>query len=125
VTAAFREHVAAAGLTLEQWRVIRALASGEKLDTTTLSKRCVILPPSLTRIINYLLAEGLVAQVPAPDRRQRVIRISDKGRRCFDKVWVVSQQKYAHIENKFGRDELRTLVTSLNRLRETLEGEFD
>ena len=28
VTALFREHVAAAGLTLQQWRVIRALAGG-------------------------------------------------------------------------------------------------
>ena len=44
VTALFREHVAAAGLTLQQWRVIRALAGGHELDTTTLSDR---LDPSL------------------------------------------------------------------------------
>ena len=66
VTALFREHVAAAGLTLQQWRVIRALAGGHELDTTTLSDRCVILPPSLSRILRFLATEQLVENVPHP-----------------------------------------------------------
>ena len=121
VTAQFRDHVGAAGLTLQQWRVIRALAGGTALDTTTLAKRCVILAPSLTRILRHLGDAGLVETVPSRDGRQRVIRLTPAGETLFIDIWQVSQQKYAAIEDAFGKDELRDLVVSLNRLRASLE----
>ena len=121
VTALFREHVAAAGLTLQQWRVIRALAGGHQVDTTTLSDRCVILPPSLSRILRFLATEQLVENVPTSDRRQRVVRLTGKGQAMFDRTWVTSQEKYAAIEAAFGADETRQLVDTLNRLRACLE----
>jgi len=120
VTARFREHVAQAGLTLPQWRVIRALAGGGDMDTTTLAEHCVILPPSLTRIINHLLAENLVETVPTRDKRQRAIRLTKKGSELFEQVWAISEQRYADIKNRFGEDEIDALVTSLNRLRTVL-----
>ena len=123
VTAQFRDHVGAAGLTLQQWRVIRALAGGTALDTTTLARRCVILAPSLTRILRHLGDTGLVETVPSRDRRQRVIRLTPAGETLFTDIWQVSQQKYAAIEDAFGKDELRDLVVSLNRLRASLESD--
>ena len=121
VTALFREHVAAAGLTLQQWRVIRALAGGHELDTTTLSDRCVILPPSLSRILRFLTTEQLVENLPTSDRRQRVVRLTEKGQALFDRTWVTSQEKYTAIEKAFGADDTRQLVHMLNRLRACLQ----
>ena len=121
VTAQFRDHVGEAGLTLQQWRVIRALAGGTALDTTTLAKRCVILAPSLTRILRHLDDAGLVATVPPHDRRQRVIKLTPAGETLFTEIWQISQRKYAAIEDAFGENELRDLVVSLNRLRACLE----
>ena len=121
VTAQFRDHVGEAGLTLQQWRVIRALAGGTELDTTTLASRCVILAPSLTRIIRHLAERNLVVKVPTRDRRQRVVRLTQDGEALFTSIWEVSQQKYAAIEDAFGRAEMRDLVVSLNRLRACLE----
>ena len=121
VTAQFRDHVAAGGLTLPQWRVIRALAGGTELDTTTLARRCVILPPSLTRIIKALEGRGLIEKVPARDRRQRVVRLTSNGEAMFTDMWAVSKSKYAAIEAAFGRDEMHELVGTLNRLRAVLE----
>lgn len=121
VTAQFRDHVAAGGLTLPQWRVIRALAGGTELDTTTLARRCVILPPSLTRIIKTLEGRGLIEKVPARDRRQRVVRLTSDGETLFTDMWAVSKSKYAAIEAAFGRDEMHELVGILNRLRAVLE----
>jgi|TARA_X000000950_G_scaffold286703_1_gene396388 homoprotocatechuate degradation regulator HpaR len=121
VTAQFRDHVGEAGLTLQQWRVIRALAGGAALDTTTLAKSCVILAPSLTRIVRHLGDLGLVEQVPSRDRRQRVIKLTPQGEALFTDIWQVSQRKYAAIEDAFGSEELHDLVVSLNRLRACLE----
>ena len=121
VTAQFRDHVGDAGLTLQQWRVIRALAGGAALDTTTLARRCVILAPSLTRIVRHLGELGLVEPVASRDRRQRVIRLTSDGEELFTRIWQISQQKYDAIEEAFGKDELRQLVVSLNRLRACLD----
>ena len=121
VTAQFRDHVAAGGLTLQQWRVIRALAGGTELDTTTLAHRCVILAPSLTRIIKTLKGRGLIEKIPARDRRQRVVRLTADGEALFTEMWAVSKTKYAAIEAAFGRAEMLDLVETLNRLRATLE----
>jgi homoprotocatechuate degradation regulator HpaR len=123
VTAQFRDHVGAAGLTLPQWRVIRALAGGTTLDTTTLAKSCVILAPSLTRIVRYLGDRELIEQVPTRDRRQRVIKLTPQGEALFTEIWQISQLKYAAIEEAFGKDALRDLVVSLNRLRACLESD--
>ena len=121
VTSQFRDHVAAGGLTLPQWRVIRALAGGTELDTSTLARRCVILAPSLTRIIKHLEGRGLIEKVPTRDRRQRVVRLTSSGEAMFTGMWAESKMKYAAIEDAFGREEMRDLVTSLNRLRSVLE----
>jgi len=124
VTAQFRDHVGAAGLTLPQWRVIRALAGGAALDTTTLAHRCVILAPSLTRILRTLSDRGLIEQVPTRDRRQRMVRLTPDGEALFTSMWKVSKTKYAAIEEAFGRKEIRDLVHTLNRLRSVLEPEL-
>jgi len=121
VTAQFRDHVGAAGLTLPQWRVIRALAGGAALDTTTLARRCVILAPSLSRIIKTLSERGLIEQVPTRDRRQRMIRLTSDGAALFTDMWEESKNRYAAIEAAFGAAEMRDLVSTLNRLRTVLE----
>lgn len=121
VTAQFRDHVATAGLTLPQWRVIRALAGGVTLDTTTLAKRCVILAPSLSRIIKSLSERGLTEQVPTKDKRQRMIRLTSDGETLFTEMWAESRARYGAIETAFGHEEMRDLVKTLNRLREVLE----
>ena len=56
------------------------------------------------------------------DRRQRVIRLTSDGEELFTRIWQISQQKYDAIEEAFGKDELRQLVVSLNRLRACLDG---
>ena len=101
--------------------MIRALAGGVVLDTTTLAKRCVILAPSLSRIIKTLSDRGLIEQVPTRDKRQRVVRLSSDGETLFTDMWAESKSRYAAIEVAFGQEELRDLVKTLNRLRAVLD----
>ena len=79
-------------------------------------------PPPLTLSFrDYVLAErDLVINVPTRDRRQRVIRLTAEGEALFTRVWEISQRKYAAIDAAFGREEMRQLVASLNRLRTCL-----
>lgn len=121
VSAKFKEHSDARGLSPQQWRILRALAPGEPLDSRTLAQRCALLAPSVSRIVRSLKERGLVVYTTAPDKRARPLALTCAGRALFDEVAVISEAVYHDIEEAFGRDEMAALVTSLQRLIETCE----
>ena len=93
-----------------------------RTDTTTLARRCVILAPSLTRIIRHPAGRVLSSRYRTRDRRQRLCGLQTKEKPS-SRIWEVSQQKYAAIEDAFGRAEMRDLVVSLNSFRACLESD--
>lgn len=110
------------GLTSQQWRVIRALEHESGLDISTLAKRCHLLMPSLSRIINHLGKENLIErQVSDSDQRRSKILLTDSGRALFAKVAPKSIERYAAIEEKYGIRKLELLYELLDDLIKTLE----
>lgn len=118
----FKPHTDAAGLTQPQWRVIRALAAGEPLDVATLATRCVLMQPSVSRLLKGLQDRGLIGTVAGRDARRRMLALTGEGQRLFDRIALISEAVYRDIEAVYGRDELKQLVTMLQRLREVAEG---
>lgn len=108
-------------LTLPQWRVLRALADGEPLDAGTLCQRCVILPPSLTRILRALADRGLIVQVPCTDARRHRVTITAQGRVLFQTLVVQSEGTRKEIEAAFGPDRMALLLDLLNDLHRVTE----
>ena len=120
--ARFRSHVSEQGLTLEQWRVIRALAEHQRLTTVKLSTFCALLPPSLSRILKTLEERGLVTSTAGPDRRTKLTELTQRGQTLFDGMIGKTQQIYGDLENLIGKQELEDLIEKLARLREVLTG---
>ncbi|NBB98899.1 MAG: homoprotocatechuate degradation operon regulator HpaR [Alphaproteobacteria bacterium] len=108
-------------LTMPQWRVLRALAEEQALDARTLSERCVILPPSLTRIFRSLTQRGLIAQVDCADARRHRVTLTDTGRALFEEVLEESEPHYQRLAAAFGADRLESLLNLLSELRDTVE----
>jgi homoprotocatechuate degradation regulator HpaR len=117
----FKRHTDAEGISQPQWRVIRALAASESLDVATLAVRCVLLQPSVSRLLKGLEERGLVATLPDTDGRRRLLTLTQKGQELFDRIAVISEAVYRDIEEAFGREELKHLVDMLVRLREVAE----
>lgn len=117
----FRKHLDAHHLTLQQWRVIRALADESGLDSKTLSERCVILTPSLTRIFKTLSGRGLIRAIEVEDARRRCYELTPEGQHLYDKVSVRSEKIYQDIEAAFGRDNMTELLRLLDLLRATTD----
>ncbi|MBL4811600.1 MAG: homoprotocatechuate degradation operon regulator HpaR [Rhodobacteraceae bacterium] len=113
----FKGHVESYGLTLQQWRVIRALADDSPLDSKTLSERCVILPPSLTRIFRTLSEKDLIHSVKTEDNRRHLVVLSKKGLDLFEEASVGSEAIYRDIEARFGMDNMTELLRLLDELR--------
>lgn len=114
----FKAHVDAHGLTLQQWRVIRALADDGPADATMLAERCVILQPSLTRIFRTLRQKNLIAAVETEDARRHTVALTDGGRALHDAMAGRSEEIYREIEDAFGRENMEHLLELLTRLRE-------
>jgi homoprotocatechuate degradation regulator HpaR len=117
----FKGHVDATGLTLPQWRVIRALADGGAQDARTLAERCVILPPSLTRIFRTLEDKRLIETVETLDARRHTVQLTAEGQALHCRMAGRSEELYGEIEDAFGSDNMAELLRLLTLLRETTD----
>lgn len=113
----FKRFADGENMTLPQWRVIRALADGEPLDAGTLCQRCVILPPSLTRILRALAERGLIAQVASTDARRHTVTLTPKGTALYQRLVVRSEGLRHDLDAAFGAERMQVLLDMLNDLR--------
>ena len=102
------------GLTEQQWRVIRVLAAYGQLEASELAHRSMLLAPSLTRILQFLVSDGLVKRLShKSDQRRALLQLSTKGERLFVAVAPAAEAVYAKMEAAFGAarmDELYQLL---------------
>lgn len=117
----FKPHVDSLNLTLQQWRVIRALAENSSLTATQLAEQCVILPASISRILKSLIEKGFIADAPHPDGRSRAVTLSQSGRVVFQKVESKSSVIYKIIEDRFSKENMSTLLTLLSELQDVAD----
>ena len=117
----FRKELEQIGLTVQQWRVIRALAEGEALSASALSEMCVLMPPSLSRIMKNLTERGLIERVEDSDARRRMVRIAAKGQEKYDAMSGRAAEVYERIELAFGATKMEQLLDLLVELREAVE----
>ena len=69
------------GIQIEAWRVMECLDSGEKLTMGTLAKRALINPPTLSKLVDRMVSNGLVhRQISATDQRQINLLLTSLGR---------------------------------------------
>ena len=119
--ARFRPMLRDHGLTEQQWRVIRALAALDSVDAGELARRSFLLAPSLTRILQHLESEKLVARSSDEnDQRRAVFTLTARGQKLFAMVAPDSEALYAEIEAEFGVDKLESLYVLLAEFYQTL-----
>ncbi|MDX1782091.1 MAG: homoprotocatechuate degradation operon regulator HpaR [Thalassovita sp.] len=112
-----RQMLAKAGVTEQQWRVLRVLDERGTLDPTEIADRSCLLLPSLTRILQTLEAKGMILRRPHPtDRRKQQISITDAGRKLILDNLEESQRLNAWLRDAFGQDKLDALLDLLNEL---------
>lgn len=112
----FRQELDYIGLTVQQWRVIRVLAEGKPCCATELAERCVLMPPSLSRILKTLTERGLIERIEDADARRRRVQITEEGRAKYLAMSQKAAGIYEDLEEKFGTEKMETLLDLLNEL---------
>src|ERR1700722_1110327 len=114
---ALRQH----GLTEQQWRILRALASIDAIEVTELARVAFLLGPSLSRILRDLEARHLIERkVAKADLRRGVVSISAKGLKLIEAVAPSSEAIYAAMTKRYGARKLAELQDMLHALESSL-----
>lgn len=117
VMAPIRPMLREAGVTEQQWRVLRVLKDLGALDPTSLSQAALLYPPSVTRILKDLADRGLIVRESDPsDRRRSIASLTESGRTLLSETarhTVATLETYRH---KFGAARLEQLTAELRAL---------
>ena len=120
----FRPMLRQFGLTDQQWRVIRVLATNKQIEAFELSQQSMILPPSLTRILKNLEEKGFVKRsTDIGDQRKVLVSLSARGQKKYQQVVPSSEKIYRSIERKLGKRDLTELLNQLINLNNSLENQ--
>ncbi len=113
----FRPLLKSHGISEQQWRVLRVLNELGPQEPAQLAERCVILAPSLTRILRALELQNYISRdAHNNDGRKMVVTISAGGKKLIGKITPPSVEIYAGIEDQFGPERLHNLMAALREL---------
>lgn len=108
-----------AGVTEQQWRVLRVLDETGQTDASEIAKRACLLMPSLTRIIQTLCENGYVTRTrDTKDRRRQILNITKAGQTLIEDNMTESRNISESLEERFGRQNFAQLLDLLNALDE-------
>lgn len=123
IMAPLRPALRDAGVTEQQWRVLRVLLDAEAIDVSALSAAALLRPPSLTRILRELQGRGLVErQVDQRDARRAFVSITPEGRRIADSTIETMLALLDRYADAFGVERLQALIDELALFTATAAG---
>lgn len=103
-----------AGVTEQQWRMLRILAFEHQTEPSALAEAALLHAPSVTRILKDLVERKLIIrEADAQDRRRANLTLSDQGRALVDRIAEQTTIVIARYAEIFGTDRLNGLMTEL------------
>ncbi len=112
-----RALLSGAGLTEQQWRVLRVVQESGPIDPTQIADKACLLLPSLTRILQKLEEKQLISRErDRQDRRRQVVRITTGGARVIADNIDASLELMNRTRAKMGPERYEALLDLLNEL---------
>lgn len=106
-----------AGIPIEQYRVLASLSRQDGRAMGELAAEIFVDSPTLTKIVDRMVANADVFRAPDPhDRRKVLIFLSDKGRAAIAALRMLVEAPDIDLVGPLGRgdaDQLRALLESL------------
>lgn len=106
----------ASDLTVEEWRVMSLLSDGQGHSMTDVAEYILLPAPTLTKLIDRMVAATLVyRRVDDLDRRRVLIFLSERGRTRRTEIANVIAAEQAALEEALGPEETALLSVLLNK----------
>jgi len=121
---AFRKRLAHIGLTPNQFTVLRWLEEDEDggIRQTTICERMASDPNTIAALVERMHADGLIRRKVDPtDRRARLISISAKGRRQYNKARPVAVDLQEEVLQSIPAGDREKLLIHLEQLADACQ----
>lgn len=116
--------LAAEGCTIDEWRVLSLLARTGGRPMTAIAQATLLLPPTLTKRVDRMVADGLVyRRVGVDDRRRVLVLLAPRGRVAHDRLAPLVSQELTLIADQAPGVDLAALTGLLGNLLGALEQE--
>jgi DNA-binding MarR family transcriptional regulator len=114
-------HFSAHGVTADQFVLLACLAEQDAVTQQELARRASSDPSTVRAMLVLLEGRGLVSRERQPDdRRARVVTLTVRGRRLYERLWRTSEPIRVQMLSGFSQGEARSLVGCLRRLIDNL-----
>ena len=107
----------ALGVQVETWRVLETLGSGEHHTMGELAEIVLMNPPTLTKLVDRMVANGLVHRQLAPEDHRRVrLVLTDAGLELVGKIRRQVEVQNEDIVERLGEENARLVQEALRSL---------
>ena len=114
LTARLKRH----GVQVEMWRVLETLASQEHLTMGELARVVLMNPPTLTKMVDRMVMDGLVhRQIGKSDQRQVNLLLTDLGRKRMIQIREQVQDQDREIMQQIGPEAVEGLRIMLSGIQ--------
>ena len=98
LTQDFAAELRGRGTSLPVWRVLAALHASPSLTVTASAAACLLQQPTMTKLLDRMVRDGLVARVPdARDRRVIRIALTPKGEARSTELMAAAERYEAEV----------------------------
>ena len=105
------------GVPIEQYRILEVLDASEPAAMGEIAQQSLIEAPTLTKIVDKMVAEGLVYRAPDPgDRRRVLILMAPAGKTLFKRLRGVSTAQEQRIVDLLEGEKAAALRSLLKEL---------
>ncbi|WP_020394048.1 homoprotocatechuate degradation operon regulator HpaR [Thiolinea disciformis] len=113
----FRPILNYAGLTEQQWRILRVLHEIGALEPRQICEHCMIYSSSLAGILKRMEELTLITRYPVEqDKRRMLIDLTEKSRALITEVTPLIIEQYHYVREAFGVALVDQLYDSLDAL---------
>lgn len=114
ISGQFQRHLAAKGIRFSVWRLLVSLVGTKGLTIGELADELLLQQPTVTKIVDRLVGEGLVARkASARDRRRVIVDLTPRGSAL---VWALQKEAEQHqnaVLAAYSKSETETLFRVL------------
>jgi DNA-binding MarR family transcriptional regulator len=118
VTQLYDERMRPLGLRSTQLPILGKALVLEPVTVTRLAEATMTDRTTLTRNLRLLEQQGLVQVERGDDRRERAVRLTNRGREVLAQVYPIWQAVQAEVARRFGSERLARLLAELSALSE-------
>ena len=103
-------------IKIEAWRVLECLDTEQRLTMGDLARRALINPPTLSKLVDRMVSDGLVhRQIGVDDHRQINLLLTDLGRVRMVQIRKVVEEQDQVLIGQLDEDEGLLLLNLLAR----------